>query len=309
MGRLEGIPVALMRTGFGRHAFVAGVLVVGVALAVALLAGLAIGDGSGGADPVPETEAAIQENVSEDAYAEPVPEEGDLFFEEGAGDGSWVSYVNPRDEYRDPNLGQGSGKICVTLLNEAGQPIVGESVPNTTATVPTGDSLEWHSDADPFVVEFPLTEHYVRPLDSDQFGTNPELPQGDGYMDSHCLEWHGLPEDETVEYGEVELEGAHADDIEVVGYVQQAHQAWDTDVHPIGDAESYEATEGGWTYETDESHGQTVVVLQLNGDVADQQSHGETDDDGLTDGVSGWIGLGAIAALVALAGVAFSRYR
>ncbi|WP_440764719.1 PGF-CTERM sorting domain-containing protein [Natronorubrum sp. DTA7] len=302
--------MALTRSALGRPAFVAGVLVVGTVLAVAALTGLAIGDGSGGADPALETEATIQDNVSEDAYVEPAPEEGDLFFEESAGDGSWVSYLNPRDEYRDPNLGQGSGKICVLLLNEAGEPIVGESVPNTTATIQTGDSLEWHADADPFVVEYPLTDNYARPLDSDQFGTNPELPHGDGYMDSHCLEWHGLPEDETVEYGEVELEGAHADDIEVVGYVQQTHEAWETDIHPVGDAESYDATEGSWTYEPGGSHGQVVAVLQLNDDVADQQSHDQTDDDdGLADGFGGWVGLGAIVALVALAGVAFSRYR
>ena len=234
--------------------------------------------------------ANAQPAVSEDHYEEPVPGPGDAYFEAEADDGSWVSYINPRDSYRSPYLGDGSGKICITLVNEAGDPIVGESVPNTTATIDTGDELEWHDDADPFVVEFPLSDHYNRPLDSDQFGTSPDVIQGDGYLDSHCLEWHGLPEDETVSYGELELEGVYADDVEVVGYIQQAHDAWDSDVDPLEDAQSYEDV-GGWTYQTDDSHGQVVAVLQLDGDVKNvaDGSDSDTADDGEdgTDGAAG----------------------
>ena len=254
-------------------------------------------------------------NVSEEAAEVAVPEDGDPFFEEAADDGSWVSYINPRDEYRDPYLGEGSGKVCVTLLNEAGEPIVGESVPNTTATIETDDALEWHEHAAPFAVEFPLTDNYDRPLDSDQFGTSPDYPQGDGSLDAHCLEWHGLPENETVEYGDVELEGEHADEIEVVGYVQQAHEAWDTDVDPIDAAEPYEEA-GGWTYEPDGSHGQAVVVLQLEGGAADGGGDG-SDGTAAAAGDGGgddadWVRLGGvIAALVALAAlvVGWVRYR
>ncbi|TYL37628.1 PGF-CTERM sorting domain-containing protein [Natronococcus pandeyae] len=224
--------------------------------------------------------------VSEEAYTEPVPEPGDPYFEAAANDGSWISYINPRDEYRSPYLGEGSGKICVTLLNEAGEPVVGETVPNTTVTVPTGDTIGWHTHADPMVVDYPLTDNYERPLDADQFGTRSDLPQGDGYLDSHCIEWHGLPEDETVSYGEVEVDGEHADRIEVVGYVQQAHDAWDTDVDPIEDAVPHEDA-GGWTYEADASHGQAVVVLQLTGGEAGEIGNGENvtdqDDDTTTD--------------------------
>ncbi|WP_436344027.1 PGF-CTERM sorting domain-containing protein [Natronorubrum sp. FCH18a] len=292
----------------GRRALLTGIL-VGAVLAVGALAGLTIGGGSDGGGPALESGVAAQDDVSEDAYEEPVPEEGDLYHEETADDGSWISYVNPRDEYRDPYLDDGSGKICVTLVNEAGEPVVGESVPNTSVTIPTGEPLDWHSEADPFVVEFPMTDHYTRPLDADQFGTNPDLPHGDGTLDSHCLEWHGLPEDETVEYGEAELEGAHADDIELVGYVQQTHEAWDADVDPIADAESYDATEGGWTYHPDGSHGQTVVVLQLNEELAGERSHSDGEDDGVLSDRNGVIGVGAIAALVALAGIGVSRYR
>jgi len=213
-------------------------------------------------------------DTTEEPYLESVPEEDDPGFEAAASDGSWVSYHNTRDEYRMPYLGDGSGKICVTLVNEDGETIAGETVPDTSVTIPTGESLEWHTSADPMVVEFPVTDHYSQPLDADQFGTDPDLPQGDGYLDSHCIELHGLPENATIEYGEAELEGESAADIEVVGYIQQAHEAWDSDVDPLEDAESYEEAGGGWTYETEASHGQVVVVLQLV----------ESEDAGAADG-------------------------
>lgn len=296
----------------GRRTALVLALVV-IALAVSVVAGPGVG-----------TVAAQGEAVSEEAAEEPVPEEGDAMFEAEASDGSWISYVNTRDAYRTPYLGDGSGKICVTLLNEAGDPVYGESIPDTTATIETGDELAWHSHADPFVVEFSLTVHYDQPLDADQFGTTEELPQGDGYYDSHCLEWHGLDENETVEYGPVELEGEHADDVEVVGYVQQAHDSWDTDVDPLEAAQPYEEV-GGWTYEPDASHGQVVVVLQLDGDVdaagstdapadepgdedADDTDAAETQEAGeggpADDPSDPTPGLGSVAALLALATLA-----
>jgi PGF-CTERM protein len=230
------------------------------------------------------TGVVAEPGVSEDEYVEEVPDRDDPYFEAEANDGSWISYVNPRDEYRSPYLGDGSGKICVVLVNENGETVVGESVPDTTVTIPTGELLEWHSSADPMTVEYPLTENYDRPLDADQFGTTSDLPQGDGYLDSHCIEFHGLPEDETIEYGEAQIDGEHADDIEVVGYIQQAHEAWDSDIDPIADAESYEEAGGGWTYQIEASHGQVVVVLQLDPEESpddegdDGDGHGETND-------------------------------
>ncbi len=202
-------------------------------------------------------------NVSETAYVEPVPEPGDQYFEAQDPDGEWISYVNPRDEYRSPYLGNGSAKICVTLLNEVGEPIIGESVPNTTVTVPTGESIGWHSSADPITVQYPLTQHYDRPLDADQFGTNPELPQGDGYLDSHCVEFHGLSSNETIEFGEASIDGPSAHKIELVGYIEQSRQTWDSTVDPTVDPVSYEETGGGWSFTPQASHGQVVVVLQL----------------------------------------------
>ncbi|MWV39265.1 PGF-CTERM sorting domain-containing protein [Natrialba sp. INN-245] len=260
-----------------------GAVVLGVLVASSAVAGVAASPGT----PAPVAQSTNDTPVSEQGHEEPVPEPGDPYFEAAAEDGSWISYTNPRDEYRVPYLGDGSGKLCVTLLNEAGEPVVGESVPDVTATIDTGEELEWHSHADPFVVEYPLTENYDRPLDADQFGTDPDLPQGDGYLDSHCFEWHGLPEDETVEYGEIELEGEDADRIEVVGYVQQAHDSWETDVDPLTAAQPYEEA-GGWTYHPDGSHGQAVVVLQLDGQdlespADDGGEHGDDADDTITD--------------------------
>ncbi|WP_247001708.1 PGF-CTERM sorting domain-containing protein [Halosolutus gelatinilyticus] len=295
--------------GSDRRASVAGLALVVVAgLVIGALAGPSIAAGTAAS---PSASGAIaQGNVSEAAYDEPVPTEGDPYFEEAADDGSWVSYVNPRDEYRDPYLGEGSGKICVTLLNEAGEPIVGESVPNTSVTIETGESLAWHSQADPFVVDFPLTEHYVRPFDGDQFGTSSDYPQGDGILDAHCLEWHGLPENETVEFGEAQVEGEHADKINVVGYIKQlpGGDGWDTDVDPIADAEPYDATEGGWTYEPNDSHGQTVVVLQLEGGEGAGESQSDDGGGGLLDPAGG-IGFGTAAAVVALAIGTMAWYR
>lgn len=210
---------------------------------------------------------------------EEVPKEGDPYFEAVANDGSWISYDNPRDGYRSPYLGEGSAKMCVALYNENGEPIVGESVPNTTVTLPTGEMLDWHSSADPITVKLPMTEHYDRPLDADQFGTS-DLPQGDGYLDSHCYEFHGLPEDATVEYDEVSIEGEHADRIDLVGYIQQEHEAWDSDIDPIADAESYDEAGGEWTYRSDGSHGQVVVVLQLN---SSEDSAADSNDDDRND--------------------------
>ncbi|MFC3960263.1 hypothetical protein [Halovivax cerinus] len=223
--------------------------------------------GDGGAN---ESDGTTNESdgapaIAESAAAIAAPEQGDPYFEASDPDGDWVSYVNPRDEYRDPYLGEGSGKLCVTLLNADGDPIVGESIPNTTVTIPTGESLSWHSLADPFAVEYPVSDE-TQPLDADQFGIAADLPQGDGVMDSHCIEFHGLPENGSISYGEARVTGEYAEHVDVVGYIQNANEAWDTSVDPVDDAVSYQAAGGGWDYVPGGSHGQAVIVLQLDPD-------------------------------------------
>jgi len=286
-------------------------LALGVGLAV--IVGLAA-TGAVGAQP------DGNETVSEEAYVQPAPEPGDPYFEAAADDGSWVSYENPRDEYREPYLGEGSGKLCVTLLNENGEPVIGDSVPNTTVTVPTGGATTWHSEADPITVEFPMDDHYEFPLDGDQFGTSPDVAQGDGYMDSHCLEFHGNPEDATLTYGEAQISGEYADRIDVVGYIQQVPEGdgWETDIDPIDAAEPYEEAGGGWTYTSNASHGQAVVVLQLDAP-ADERfgptdpnstESNSTDDDTESDNEDDTMpGFGVLTAVVALSVAALARYR
>ncbi|WP_254524650.1 PGF-CTERM sorting domain-containing protein [Natrinema caseinilyticum] len=263
------------------------VLALGLGLVVigGLVASGAAGAAAGTLDPAQTNQS---DRVSEEAYREPAPEEGDPYFEAAADDGSWISYENPRDEYRSPYLGDGSGKICVTLVNENGDPVVGTSVPNTSVTIPTGGATTWHSDANPMTVEFPVTDHYEFPLDGDEFGTSPDVAQGDGYMDSHCIEFHGNPVGSTIEYGEAELDGKYADRIDVVGYIQQepAGDGWDSDIDPVADAESYAEAGGGWTTTQNSTHGGAVVVLQLDAP-ADERTipvDSNSSDDG-TDGI------------------------
>ncbi|MFD1562903.1 PGF-CTERM sorting domain-containing protein [Haloarchaeobius amylolyticus] len=291
-------------------------LALGVGLAV--IVGLAA-TGAVGAPP------DGNETVSEEAYRQPAPEPGDPYFEAAADDGSWVSYENPRDEYRSPYLGDGSGKICVTLLNENGDPVIGESVPNTTVTIPTGGATTWHSEADPMTVEFPMNEHHEFPLDGDQFGTSPDVAQGDGYMDSHCIELHGNPEDATLTYGEAQLSGEYADRIDVVGYIQQVPEGdgWDTDIDPIDAAEPYDEAGGGWTYNAAENatHAQAVVVLQLDApaderfdptesnstESTESQTTDDDDEPSSTDDMMP--GFGVLTAIVALSVAVLARYR
>lgn len=251
-------------------------IVAGCIGAVVALAGASTA-ASGAALAQQDSATSTAENVSEEAYEKQVPSEDDEYFEAADPENDWVSYINPRDKYRSPYLGDGSGKICVTMVNEAGDVVDGQSIPNTTVEVPTGESLDWHTSANPFTVEYPLTENYERPLDADQFGDSPDLIKGDGYLDSHCMEIHGLPEDGSVEYGEANVTGEHADDVDVVGYIQQENEAWDADVDPVEDAESYDEAGGGWTYYPGGSHGQVVVVLQL--DDADGNTNGENNSD------------------------------
>ncbi|PCR90946.1 PGF-CTERM sorting domain-containing protein [Natrinema ejinorense] len=302
------------------------VLVLGIGLAViaSLVVAGAAGASTGAVSPDPN------ESVSEEAYVEQAPEPGDAYFEAAADDGSWISYENPRDEYRSPYLGDGSGKVCVTLVNENGDPVVGESVPNTSVTIPTNDVTSWHSHADPMTVRFPMTDHYDRPLDADQFGTSPDIAQGDGYMDSHCIELHGLPEDATVEYGEAEVSGEYADRIDVAGYIQQVPEGdgWDTDIDPVAAAEPYADAGGGWTYRNGSTHGQVDVILQLDAPADERfdpdgssasdsgssdQSTNATDGDDTggndSDETDSMPGFGALAAVLALSIAVLARSR
>uniref|UniRef100_A0A7D5GK44 PGF-CTERM sorting domain-containing protein n=2 Tax=Natrinema halophilum TaxID=1699371 RepID=A0A7D5GK44_9EURY len=311
-----------------------------LSLALVAIGGLVASGAVGATATVLDPDSKDAKNgVSEEAYRQPAPEPGDPYFEAAADDGSWISYENPRDEYRSPYLGDGSGKICVTLVNENGNPVVGTSVPNTSVTIPTDGATTWHPDADPMTVTFPMTDHYEFPLDGDEFGTSPDIAQGDGYMDSHCIEMHGNPIGSSVEYGKAEINGKYADRIDVAGYIQQtpAGDGWNSDLDPVADAESYEQAGGGWTTTQNSTHGGAVVVLQLDapaderiesgssntsekgGVDSTEPKDGSSDTTGGTgtgadggdggDGGDAMPGFGALAAVISLSIAVLARYR
>lgn len=219
-----------------------------------------------GQQPPADDEPGDGTGVSEEEYVASTPEPGDYYFE-AQGDG-WISYVNPRDEYNPAyesrSEAPGSGKVCMALLNENGDPVVGESIPGTQASMDMG-GLSWHSEANPFTVSFPMTTNYERPLDSDQFGTSSSVPQGDGYLDTHCFEFHQVPADHTITYDPVEITGQYADDVEVVGYYDQTG-TWNSNFDPESDVSPYGtgmSSDGTVTMSPGNSHAEVLVVLQL----------------------------------------------
>jgi len=138
---------------------------------VAAIGGRRSGDESGPHAPDSDTEL----NVSEDAYVEAAPGPNDEYYTKPAT--VTGSVTSTRATSIGSHISERGPQRCVTLLNEAGDPIVGETVPNTTVTLPTSESTSWHSHADPMTVTYPLTDNYERPLDADQFGTTDDLPQ------------------------------------------------------------------------------------------------------------------------------------
>lgn len=208
-------------------------------------------------------------DISEEPFIQEAPEEGDEYFEaKGEGTNGWISYINPRDEYRGQisTHQPGSGKVCISLLNERKQPVLGKSLENTTVSIEFGQSLDWHNHTNPFEVDFPLNENYERPLDADQFGTSSDVPQGDGYMDSHCIEWHEIPEEDTITYQDPEILGENSTDIEVLGIIEQDAQSWNTDLQIPSDLSDYESEEvtGELLKHDEHQHGQATIVLTLD---------------------------------------------
>lgn len=121
----------------------------------------------------------------------------------------------------------------------------------------------------------------------------------------------------------MQIEGEHADDIELISYVEQPNSDWDTSVDPIADAESYEAVGGNWTYRSEQHerlHGQVAAVLQLDAakgyveanDDADKATERgtEMDEDGREeDDVDETPRFGLVVAVIALSALAFAGYR
>ena len=230
-------------------------------------------DRNHGLNEEPLTYSDSLENISEveiteEPFIQEAPREGDEYFEAEDEDGDWISYINPRDEYHGQisTHQPGSGKFCVSLLNERKQPILGNTLENTTVEIEFGQNLDWHNHTNPFEVDFPLNENYDRPLDGDQIGTSSDVPQGDGYMDSHCIEWHEIPLEDTITYQEPEILGENSSDIEVLGMIEQDGQSWNTDLKIPGDLNDYKSEEvtGELLKDNDHTHGQAMVFLTLD---------------------------------------------
>lgn len=216
-------------------------------------------------------------NGSESHVSEPAAEiSGEEILQEKTDE--WVSYTNHRDhfhpEYHEPgetvpdeimyHERPGSGKFCMTLLNENNEPIVGNSLTNVTAVMDI-EGLEWHELANPFEVKYPLRNHYDIPLDGDQFGTSDDLPQGNGILDSHCIEFHLEEANFEADYEPVEIRGNDSDRLEVVGYKEQIGP-WDTDLDPVDGTYSYgesNYSNGNIAMNPNNSHFQVVTVLRL----------------------------------------------
>lgn len=209
--------------------------------------------------------------------------DGEEFLE--ASNEDWVSYKNPRDRFHPDyhEVGEsvpdevmnkerpGSGKFCMSLLNEANQPVMGETLNNVTAEMHI-EGLEWHSLANPFRVNYPLNENYDRrPLDGDQFGSSDNLSQGDGYLDSHCIEFHLEKEDLSLNYSQIDVYGQDSEGVEVVGYRENIG-VWDSTIDPVEDVYEYNASElsdGKVSMDEENTHFQVVGVLRLTRNLED----------------------------------------
>lgn len=192
---------------------------------------------------------------------------------------NWTSYSNPRDRFHPDyhedgvsvpdrimnELRPGSGKYCMTLLNEANQPITGKTLENTSAEMNI-EGLEWHPLTQPFTVNYPLEENYDRrPMDGDQFGTSDERSQGDGVLDSHCIEFHLAEENLSTSYSPVSIEGKESDAVEVVGY-REKKGYWNSDIDPVDDVWRYgenQRSDGEISMNENQTHFQVVAVLKL----------------------------------------------
>lgn len=206
------------------------------------------------------------------------------YFEEVSED--WISYNNPRDqnhpdyvldggEYtvaeRNSKIHEwkrerpGSGKVCISVMNENNEPISGATLNETSIKFRGLENLSWHDEV-PFKVELPMHRNYEQPLDGDQFGITPLLPQGDGYLDSHCIEFHFVESDFSINHEGVQIDGAQSEDLEVVGYREKLG-SWDSDINlsqDFYDLGKNENASGEVSMNKDQSHFQIVAALRLD---------------------------------------------
>jgi hypothetical protein len=129
----------------------------------------------------------------------------------------WISYPNSRDVMPDPSTAQDqpSALVCTILLNQDNEPITGHTVPDTRFAMEF-DGIRY-PEAHPATFTTPLTQNH------DLIGTSPELPEGDGWLDSECFEFANL-EPGQFTYSQPSVTGTGSDQVEFVGVTEH----WDT---------------------------------------------------------------------------------
>lgn len=103
-------------------------------------------------------------------------------------------------------------------------------------------------------------------------------------MEAHCIEYHDPHDNATIQYGEAVVDCEHADDLQVVSFIQQALEACDSDVDAIEDVVSYEEPGGEWSIREGASHGQMTGVLRLVG--VEQQAEMDAGKENQTAGTA-----------------------
>jgi hypothetical protein len=195
--------------------------------------------------------------VTETRDVTPAPEP------DGQGD-NWISYPNPRDHILDYDTLESMGdmKVCTILLNQAGEPIDGDTVADTTIQVDTdiNEHEPAYDDADPVTFTTPLDQV------ADLKGTAPDLPEGDGMLDAECAEYHNLPFD-TYTYAPASITGANADNVEFVGLTEYWDDAnrgnpFQDTLYQYGENDLSDGTVT-LTPDEDSDHAEVIYVFRL----------------------------------------------
>lgn len=202
-------------------------------------------------------DAPDDSGVTEERHVTEAPSPSSPSVSTGEG---WISYPNPRNHMPRPStaIDDPSIKVCAVLLNQANEVITGTTVPDTRITMDT--SIDRYEAGNPVTFTTPLEQY------ADLIGTDPSLPEGDGYLDAECVEFHNL-ETGRYTYSPPSITGQHADEIEFVGVTEYAG------ARPSGNPFEKEAYEFGTNDlsdgvfnlegEYDQRHGEAIYFFRL----------------------------------------------
>lgn len=196
----------------------------------------------------------LGDSATEDRTLTPAPAPESLGIE-------WISYPNPRDVMPDPYTAQDepSIKVCTVLLNQDNEVITGETVDNAEVSMDIGGVP--YGEAHPATFDLPLTQY------SDMIGANENMPEGDGWLDSECMEFANLAPG-SFTYSEPAITGSDSQDIEFVGVTeywnqQNVGEPFDKNVDAYG---ATDLSDGEFSLgpSHDRRHIELVYVFRLN---------------------------------------------